>query len=163
MDTCKKCGAPLLTGSKFCGRCGTAVNKPIVQICPTCKNEVLEGFVFCNKCGTRLVSPVVNYRGGDSRTRTLIISRDSQFQCAGNTYKVVVNGNSLGNVSVGGALRTIVSSDTATVEIICTTIMNKARRRLVLRLGENPRISFKVEWPGAIQETVHDATILERQ
>lgn len=95
----------------------------------------------------------------------LIISRDSQFQCTGNTYKVVVNGNFLGNVPVGGALRTIVlvSSDMATVGIICTAVMKKTRRRHVLRLGENPRISFKVEWPGAIQEMVHDATVLERQ
>lgn len=104
MNTCKKCGTPLLSGSKFCGTCGTAVDKPIVQICPTCRNEVSEGFIFCNKCGTRLAS-----------------------------------------------------------HTICATIMVKSQRRLVLKLGDNPRVSFKVEWPGTILETVYDAQILERQ
>lgn len=74
-----------------------------------------------------------------------------------------MNGNTLGKVPNGGALRTNVPSDMATVEIICTTIMVNAQRRLALRLGEKPRVTFKVQWPGTIVETVYDAEVMERR
>lgn len=163
MNVCKKCGAPMIAGSKFCCQCGTAVDEPIPQSCPKCGSRAVEGAVFCNKCGARL-TPLAGDRGRmPSGPRTLIVSRDAQFQCVANTYKVVVNGTVLGNVPAGGALRTRVASDIATVEIVCTTVLVKARKRLVLKLGENPRVAFSVQWPGTILESVHDAQILERQ
>lgn len=163
MNSCKKCGAPLIPGSRFCGKCGTAVDAPVRRICPKCKSEVAAGLIFCDKCGERLAPIAVERGGKDDRPRTLTISRESQFQCLANTYRVVVDGNVIGNVSSGGALHVNVLSDITTVEIICTTIMVNARVRLRLKLGENPRVSFKVQWPGTIQPAVHNAQILELQ
>lgn len=162
MNTCKKCGAPMLTDSKFCGRCGAERDAPLPRVCPKCKSQVTEGSIFCSKCGARVTPMTMDCREVSPKTRTLVVSREAQFQCAGNTYVVSVNGTSLGKVPAGGGVRTTVASDVATVEIVCTTVMVKARRRLVLKLGDNPRVSFKTQWPGMILETVHDAQVLER-
>lgn len=76
MNNCKKCGAPLLIGSKLCRKCGTLVDTPVKRICPKCKSEVSEGLIFCNKCGERLAPFAVGSMSGDSRMRTLTVSRD---------------------------------------------------------------------------------------
>lgn len=101
--------------------------------------------------------------GGDSRTRTLVVSRDFQVWGCANKYKVIINGNFLGNVPVGGELRTTVASAMATVEIICTTFKSNERRRLILKLGDNPRVAFKIQRAGMIGETVYDAEVVERR
>ena len=163
MSTCNKCGAPLLPESNFCTSCGSPVQGSARHLCPNCGAQVAEDSAFCNQCGERVNTPVPDSQNISCRARTILISRDTQLQCIANTYKVIVNGTTLGNVPPGGALRTRVNADTATVDIICTTIMSKERRHLLLKLGENPRISFKRLWPGMILETVYDAQILERQ
>lgn len=163
MNNCKKCGAPLLIGSKLCRKCGTLVDTPVKRICPKCKSEVSEGLIFCNKCGERLAPFAVGSMSGDSRMRTLTVSRDlSVWGCAKYKVKVIVNGNLLGNMPVGGELRTTVASDTATVEIICATLVSN-ERRLILKLGENPRVTFKIQRSGMIGETVYDAEVMERR
>jgi hypothetical protein len=94
--------------------------------------------------------------------RQITISRASQFVCAANTYKVIVNGSPLGNIPVGRTIVATVSTDVATVEIICTTIMINKKLRMKLHLGANPAVSFSVQWPGDIFASVQDAQILEK-
>ncbi len=163
MAFCKKCGAVLLEGAVFCGTCGTRVEEPLKKLCPNCKAELEPNAVFCGKCGTKTDStPVVNPIPIRSQIHTLNITRESQFQCMGNTYKVIVNGNDLGNISVGKTISTTLNSETATLEIVSTTIMVNQKLRMVLQLGENTRVHFKIQWPGSIQATVQDAKILEQ-
>lgn len=174
----------MMEGSIFCGKCGTAVNAPLKTICPKCKSEVADGFFFCNRCGEKLSSPSVRNvepliqvlrkrienagpapaSGGYCAPKTLTVFRESQFVCAACTYNVMVNGNALGRVSGGNSITATVTSDTATVEIFCTTVMmTNHKLRLVLRLGQNPRITFKLQYGGAINATVHDADILQQR
>lgn len=163
MAFCKKCGAVLLEGTVFCGKCGTRVDEPLKTLCPNCKTELAPNTVFCGKCGTKVDSaPVRSPNPASSHTHTLSITRESQFQCMGNTYKVIVNGNDLGNISVGKTISTSLNAETATVEIISTTIMVNQKLRMVLQLGGNTRIHFKIQWPGSIQATVQDAKIVEQ-
>ena len=60
---CKECGAEVANGSAFCPKCGTKVEKEIIQepaaceepeivLCKECGAELEEGAVFCTKCGT---------------------------------------------------------------------------------------------------------------
>lgn len=65
---CKKCGNELVAGSKFCGKCGTAVPvtetvKPVsvvaadTQACPSCGTVCKVGAKFCGKCGHSFAAP----------------------------------------------------------------------------------------------------------
>lgn len=52
--TCKKCGAEIPKGSKFCLNCGEKVevtDSPKMIVCPNCGKTVPEG-KFCSECGT---------------------------------------------------------------------------------------------------------------
>lgn len=49
-EVCRKCGAILHPGDKFCGKCGT----PRERRCPRCNALVKEGDRFCGKCGAEL-------------------------------------------------------------------------------------------------------------
>lgn len=165
MAFCKKCGSVLLEGATFCGKCGTRIDEPLKKLCPNCKTELAPNMAFCSKCGARVdIAPIPNTNTAyqPPKIRTLSISRESQFQCMGNTYKVIVNGNDLGNISIGKTISTNLSSENATLEIVSTTIMINQKLRLVLQLGENPKVHFKIQWPGSILATVQDANILEQ-
>lgn len=187
MTTCIKCGAILTEGAKFCNICGaTAVAIEKVK-CPKCGIEAAIGSYFCNQCGTRLTDPVSRPQGAPQpqipatptpivippitsrpaippviSNRLLRITRESQFQCMANSYQVTVNGNLLGNISVGRTICINIPVDTAMVDIICTTVMINARMRLVLKLGNSPSITFRVEWPGDIYPVVYDAQIMQQ-
>ena len=77
MSLCKKCGASIKKGAKFCPECGETQSelcptckKPVpakakfcpecgekivkVSTCPTCKSEVKKGAKFCPECGTKI-------------------------------------------------------------------------------------------------------------
>ena len=47
---CRKCGAPMLAGDNFCGKCGN----PAIMRCSKCNGEIDEEDKFCAKCGTKL-------------------------------------------------------------------------------------------------------------
>jgi hypothetical protein len=47
---CVTCGAALLAGDHFCGRCGT----PAALRCPKCGARPQEEDAFCGKCGAAL-------------------------------------------------------------------------------------------------------------
>ena len=47
---CKNCGAPLESGSLFCGECG-AKNAP--EFCSNCGAKLNPGSKFCANCGTK--------------------------------------------------------------------------------------------------------------
>ena len=165
MMFCKNCGSELLDRAEFCGKCGTRVSQPLKKLCPNCKNELDPNTIFCSKCGAKVdVTPNPNIITPihSVKNRAISITRESQFQCMANTYKVIVNGNDLGNISAGKTLSTSVMTEQATVEIICTTIMISAKLRTVLQLGENTKITFKVQWPGSIFASVQGAKILEQ-
>jgi len=49
-EFCAKCGAALLKGDHFCGRCGT----PASLRCPRCGARPEEEDAFCGKCGAPL-------------------------------------------------------------------------------------------------------------
>ncbi len=50
MRICRNCGATIPPGFRFCGKCGTKLER----ICPQCKTPVPDGFMFCGKCGTKV-------------------------------------------------------------------------------------------------------------
>lgn len=50
---CEKCGAEIPEGMKFCGQCGTPL-APSVKICPNCNSEVPGNMKFCGKCGSKV-------------------------------------------------------------------------------------------------------------
>jgi len=165
MAFCKNCGSILVDGVTFCGKCGTQVDQPLKRLCPNCQNELEPGATFCSKCGTRvgaLANPATVSPVRTVKTRTISISRESQFQCMANTYRVTVNGNNLGNISTGKTICTNVMTEQATVEIVCTTVMINAKLRMVLQLGDVTKVTFKVQWPGTILASVQDAEILEQ-
>ena len=49
-EFCTKCGAAILKGDHFCGRCGT----PAALRCPKCGARPEEEDAFCGKCGAPL-------------------------------------------------------------------------------------------------------------
>jgi tetratricopeptide (TPR) repeat protein len=51
---CWNCGSPLPPDRRFCGRCGSPREKPVVVVCAICSHENPPGKRFCGKCGTRL-------------------------------------------------------------------------------------------------------------
>jgi uncharacterized Zn finger protein (UPF0148 family) len=163
MTLCKKCGSVLTDGAVFCGKCGTRVDQPLKNLCPNCGNELEPGMLFCSRCGTQTGSAAAPVSAVPAaKERAISITRETQFQCMANTYRVTVNGNSLGNIGVGKTLCTTVLSEQATVEIVCTTVMVHAKLRMVLRLGDETRITVKIQWPGSIHASVQGAKILEQ-
>jgi class 3 adenylate cyclase/predicted ATPase len=52
---CSSCNANVPEGSKFCGKCGSA----LPRACPTCGHAVPAENSFCSECGTSLVSGIV--------------------------------------------------------------------------------------------------------
>ncbi|MBK8293654.1 MAG: AAA family ATPase [Solirubrobacterales bacterium] len=53
-DSCPGCGAISPDGARFCGACGTSLDKPAT--CPACAAENPSGQGFCNSCGAGLES-----------------------------------------------------------------------------------------------------------
>ncbi len=52
---CKKCGAQIKPGAKFCTHCGADVEKePLVLTCPECGRKVSADQKFCRFCGCTL-------------------------------------------------------------------------------------------------------------
>jgi hypothetical protein len=78
-------------------------------------------------------------------------------------YKLIVNGIDYGNIGAGQTKVVSSSSQIATVDIVCTTIlMTNIKTRMRLKLGSNPKITFKLQYGGAIIPTVIGAEILEK-
>ncbi len=48
---CGNCGAQLMPGFAFCGKCGVPLKK---ENCSTCGAQLMEGFEFCGKCGGKV-------------------------------------------------------------------------------------------------------------
>lgn len=163
MITCKNCGAVLSDDSRFCGKCGIAIQTAKNSICPNCRSEVAPDLIFCDKCGTKLSLPATDSYSSAGLSKKLTITRERQFQCAANTYQVIVNGKAYGTISIGRTISADIDTDIVTLEIISTTIMIKSKLRLVLRPGKNPKVTFKIQWPGDIIASVLDADILEQQ
>lgn len=56
---CPKCGSTINEGTKFCGKCGTAIeNLRAGSTCPQCGKPYTPGTLFCGGCGTAVNSPV---------------------------------------------------------------------------------------------------------
>ena len=53
MEKCIKCGTEVAPTAKFCGECGTKIERK--KYCPECGTEVMPEQKFCTECGTRLV------------------------------------------------------------------------------------------------------------
>lgn len=62
---CKRCGAEVPEGARFCNHCGAQL--PRVIVCPSCGAQAPEGSAFCPSCGQRLLpaSPVADEPEGD--------------------------------------------------------------------------------------------------
>lgn len=51
-DFCGRCGAQLMTGMRFCPKCGNAAeNKTRFSFCSSCGAQLVAGMRFCPKCG----------------------------------------------------------------------------------------------------------------
>ena len=48
--TCPSCGAPASPDLRFCGNCGTSLERT----CPSCGQSWAPSFRFCGNCGTPL-------------------------------------------------------------------------------------------------------------
>lgn len=57
-NKCRKCGATLADGQKFCVHCGTPVEANKKFFCVKCGAELREGQAFCTKCGQRVGAPI---------------------------------------------------------------------------------------------------------
>lgn len=57
-EKCKKCGADLEEGARFCNACGTPVSHVAVTLqnsfCSNCGAQLNENEVFCHACGTKV-------------------------------------------------------------------------------------------------------------
>ena len=51
---CPNCGEEIPDTAKFCGECGTKIEKKVC--CPECGNELKSGAKFCPECGTKVGS-----------------------------------------------------------------------------------------------------------
>lgn len=51
-NRCPNCGAQVALGLKFCGECGSSMQKS--GVCPGCGHENQPGMKFCGECGTKL-------------------------------------------------------------------------------------------------------------
>ena len=110
--------------------------------CLNCGNESGQSAKFCIECGTpsgQVARP---------QKRPLMIRRESQVVCAGNSYDVIVDGVSHGNLPAGKTMVVDVYSDEATVTVKSTTILIKAQRTVRLKLGNHPILTYSLQWPG---------------
>lgn len=165
---CAHCGKKIAANAPFCGYCGQAnpgigggAGKPDERvksqiICGHCGKRILENSGFCGYCG----SPA---KPSEAKRSPMVITRDSQLVCMAVQYKVVVNGIDYGKINVGQSKTVPSETPVATVEILCTTVMMANNRiRMKLKLGNNPRINFKVQYGGRIMPVVQGAEILEK-
>lgn len=60
INICPNCGSEVPRSSKFCDRCGTEMNREIIEngtenenVCKNCGVSLAEGAVFCGNCGSR--------------------------------------------------------------------------------------------------------------
>jgi ribosomal protein L40E len=52
---CRKCGAEVPEGAKYCIECGKYFEEiEVPMMCPSCGKKALEGAKFCGKCGARM-------------------------------------------------------------------------------------------------------------
>lgn len=59
VNICPNCGAEVNRTSKFCDRCGTEMDRSVLQqsaqpVCPGCGEPVDADAVFCGNCGAKL-------------------------------------------------------------------------------------------------------------
>lgn len=59
VNICSNCGAEVNRTSKFCDRCGTAMDRLALQqseqfVCPGCGEPIDSDAVFCGNCGAKL-------------------------------------------------------------------------------------------------------------
>lgn len=160
---CGKCGSNIPEGAVFCPYCGNKSTVPQnIKYCPMCGAALNNGQIFCSNCGT-----ACGHGGGqqtNSIARTLIISRKAQFVCSLTSYKVFVDGIDLGNIGVGKSLFANISADTVRVEIKCTTVlMTGIRLFMLLKVTQNPKVEFELQYGGAISATVSGAEILQQE
>lgn len=53
-ETCPKCGAKHLVGSKYCPDCGYSLVAPEAGVCPNCGAHLKENDLYCTRCGKRV-------------------------------------------------------------------------------------------------------------
>ncbi len=172
---CGHCGRKIAVTDPFCGYCGNRIGKikeevkkpgkPAVPeiFCGHCGKKIPGDSVFCGFCGNSPTRAKVVMQPETPKQTQIVITRDTQFVCAGVLYKVVVNGVDYGNIMIGQSKVVPVTTPVATVEILVNMIMMMQHKvRLKLKLGENPRVNFKLQYGGAIEPVVQDAEILEK-
>ena len=113
-----------------------------MAFCTNCGHELEQGARFCVQCGTpagQVARPV---------KRSLLIRRASQFVCATNTYDVIVDGISYGNIAAGKSMPVDVHTDVATVTVKSTTILIWGKRTVRVKMGNHPILTYSLQWPG---------------
>jgi hypothetical protein len=162
---CEACGRKIPVNSVFCCYCGSKNSNISIQPVPTdiyckiCGNKISSDSIYCRCCGALIPQTEGIY----VRQTTLLIKRDMQFVCSAVFFKVVVDGIDYGNINIGQSKQVNVTSQIVFVEIICTTIMlTNYKLRMRLKIGNNPCINFKVQYPAEIIPTIIDAEIMEK-
>lgn len=162
MGYCTNCGKKIGDNAAFCPYCGksVAVSQDTNQ-CFVCGAQLKAGQLFCTNCGTSCRQS--ERKQPEKTARTLTVARKAQLICAGVSYKVSVDGVDFGKIGVGKSFTTTVFSDTVRVEIRCTTVlMTGIRLSMLLKISENARVDFELEYGGPISATVSGAQILQQ-
>src|SRR5258708_1393350 len=73
---CSKCGSENLSGKRFCGECGFALEVRVR--CPKCSSDNPHSSKFCGDCGSALtpeaLKEAVNKPAGERRHLTVLFS-----------------------------------------------------------------------------------------
>ena len=138
-----------------------------MPFCTQCGKKVQDSAIFCSNCGTKLApiekpQQIVSDHAELSFPMDFTVSREKQFVCAGTSYKVIINGQNLGNIGVGKAKSASIYSEDVSVEIRCTTIlMTGIHASFQLKvIRNNPGVTFKLRNGGPIDAKVHGAEII---
>lgn len=62
INICANCGAEVSRASNFCDKCGSPMNRSVLEesiasaapTCPSCGEQLEPGALFCTNCGTKL-------------------------------------------------------------------------------------------------------------
>ena len=115
MPNCPKCGQPLKEGASFCAQCGAAV-----RYCPSCGQMLKDDARFCGGCGAAvgesLPGPLTptyapaqgaavlptQAPGTNACVNFTVVDYGGFFGEVTNT--IVVDGNNVGTVQIGGTV-----------------------------------------------------------
>lgn len=84
---CRKCGAPMRPGAKFCGACGFVQEG---KTCPKCGRPISEGSGFCKHCGAKIIGTITKEKKSQKGIIILLVSLLAILLAAGGVLAYVL-------------------------------------------------------------------------